>query len=124
MDARPDRCRVRKRVGTGALVAAPDRCRRRRAVPTLAPTPSRREDAVQAAPPMPSLDPNAVPIVDALVVRAAIARCASSMERHAAWLTRLDAVLGDGDHGDNLAIGFRAVTAAVDALPTLSLIHI
>jgi dihydroxyacetone kinase-like protein len=66
---------------------------------------------------MASLDLSAVPVVDALVVRAAIARCAASMERHAAWLTRLDAILGDGDHGDNLAIGFRAVMAAVDALP-------
>jgi dihydroxyacetone kinase-like protein len=31
------------------------------------------------------------------------------MDHHAAALTRLDAVLGDGDHGDNLAIGFRAI---------------
>jgi dihydroxyacetone kinase-like protein len=79
--------------------------------------PSPCEDAVQAAPAMPSLDPSGAPAVDAVVIRAAIARCAASMDRHAAWLTRLDAVLGDGDHGDNLAIGFRAVTAAVDALP-------
>jgi dihydroxyacetone kinase-like protein len=66
---------------------------------------------------MASSDPSTPPVVDAPVVRAAIARCAASMERHSAWLTRLDAVLGDGDHGDNLAIGFRAVTAAVEALP-------
>jgi dihydroxyacetone kinase-like protein len=66
---------------------------------------------------MPPLHPSEVPVADAAVVRAAIARCAASMDRHAAWLTQLDAVLGDGDHGDNLAIGFRAVTAAVDALP-------
>ena len=39
------------------------------------------------------------------------------MERHAAYLTRLDAVLGDGDHGDNLVIGFRAVEALLDDLP-------
>jgi dihydroxyacetone kinase-like protein len=39
------------------------------------------------------------------------------LERHAAYLTRLDTVLGDGDHGDNLVIGFRAVEAALDDLP-------
>lgn len=80
-------------------------------------TPRPHEDAVQAAPPMRPLDSSASAVVDAQVVRAAIGRCALSIERHAAWLTRLDAVLGDGDHGDNLAIGFRAVTAAVEALP-------
>ena len=30
---------------------------------------------------------------------------------------RLDAVLGDGDHGDNLATGFRAVESLLDELP-------
>ena len=39
------------------------------------------------------------------------------VERHAAYLTRLDSVLGDGDHGDNLVIGFRAVEAVLDDLP-------
>lgn len=48
-------------------------------------------------------------VLDAVAVRAAVARCRIVVERHAAWLTRLDAVLGDGDHGDNLVIGFRAV---------------
>jgi dihydroxyacetone kinase-like protein len=37
--------------------------------------------------------------------------------RHAAGLTRLDAVLGDGDHGDNLVIGFRAVDELLAGLP-------
>jgi dihydroxyacetone kinase-like protein len=32
-------------------------------------------------------------------------------------LTRLDAVLGDGDHGDNLAIGFRAIEELLASLP-------
>ena len=32
-------------------------------------------------------------------------------------LTRLDAVLGDGDHGDNLVIGFRAVDELLAELP-------
>jgi dihydroxyacetone kinase-like protein len=56
-------------------------------------------------------------VIDAAVVRAALIRCRSIVERHAAWLTRLDAVLGDGDHGDNLVIGFRAVEASLDELP-------
>jgi phosphoenolpyruvate---glycerone phosphotransferase subunit DhaL len=48
-------------------------------------------------------------VIDAASVRAALERCRRVVERHAAYLTRLDAVLGDGDHGDNLVIGFRAV---------------
>jgi dihydroxyacetone kinase-like protein len=36
------------------------------------------------------------------------------IERHQAYLTGLDAVLGDGDHGDNLALGFRAVCDAIE----------
>jgi dihydroxyacetone kinase-like protein len=61
-------------------------------------------------------DPDA-PAVDAAVVRAAVARCRIVVERHAAYLTRLDAVLGDGDHGDNLVIGFRAVDALLAETP-------
>lgn len=56
-------------------------------------------------------------VVDATAVRAALRRCRRIVERHAAYLTRLDAVLGDGDHGDNLVIGFRAVDALLDELP-------
>jgi dihydroxyacetone kinase-like protein len=55
--------------------------------------------------------------VDAAAVRAAIDRCRRIVERHGAYLTRLDAVLGDGDHGDNLVIGFRAVDARLAELP-------
>lgn len=55
--------------------------------------------------------------IDAAAVRAALARCRTVVERHAAWLTRLDTVLGDGDHGDNLVIGFRAVQTLLDDLP-------
>jgi dihydroxyacetone kinase-like protein len=51
------------------------------------------------------------------MVRAAIARCRRVVERHAGYLTRLDAVLGDGDHGDNLVIGFRAVDELLAELP-------
>lgn len=57
-------------------------------------------------------------VVDAAAVRAAMARCLAVVERHAAYLTRLDTVLGDGDHGDNLVIGFRAVEATLRDLPT------
>lgn len=55
--------------------------------------------------------------VDALTLRAALQRCGIVVARHAAYLTRLDTVLGDGDHGDNLVIGFRAVDAALADLP-------
>jgi dihydroxyacetone kinase-like protein len=37
--------------------------------------------------------------------------------RHARYLTSLDVILGDGDHGDNLVIGFRAVTVLLAELP-------
>ena len=56
-------------------------------------------------------------VIDAAAVRAALGRCRLVVERHAAYLTRLDTVLGDGDHGDNLVIGFRAVEALLDDLP-------
>ena len=46
--------------------------------------------------------------LDALALRSALTRVRLIIDRHAAALTRLDAVLGDGDHGDNLSIGFRA----------------
>jgi phosphoenolpyruvate---glycerone phosphotransferase subunit DhaL len=55
--------------------------------------------------------------IDAAAVRAALRRCRIVIERHAAYLTRLDAVLGDGDHGDNLMIGFRAVEEMLAELP-------
>ena len=55
--------------------------------------------------------------IDAARLRAGIRRAARAVDRHAAALTRLDAVLGDGDHGDNLATGFRAVLELLDELP-------
>lgn len=58
-----------------------------------------------------------IAVIDAPGVRAALERCRRIVERHATWLTRLDAVLGDGDHGDNLVIGFRAVDAMLAELP-------
>lgn len=57
------------------------------------------------------------PVIDAARLRAAILRAARSVDRHAATLTRLDSVLGDGDHGDNLSTGFRAVLELLDELP-------
>lgn len=47
--------------------------------------------------------------LDAPATRAYLHRCGHVIRRHAAALTRLDAVLGDGDHGDNLLIGFAAI---------------
>ena len=69
---------------------------------------------VSAAPAAPLAAPIAI---DAAALRLGLARVGRTIERHAPALTRLDAVLGDGDHGDNLAIGFRAVAAILDELP-------
>lgn len=49
-------------------------------------------------------------------VRAFIRRAARAIERHQATLTRLDAALGDGDHGDNMVIGFHAVIDLLDGM--------
>jgi dihydroxyacetone kinase-like protein len=38
-----------------------------------------------------------------------------SLDRHLALLDRLDAALGDGDHGGNMALGFRAASAVARA---------
>jgi phosphoenolpyruvate---glycerone phosphotransferase subunit DhaL len=51
-------------------------------------------------------------------LRAGLRRARRAVDRHAPALTRLDAVLGDGDHGDNLATGFRAVEELLDDLPS------
>jgi dihydroxyacetone kinase-like protein len=64
-----------------------------------------------------SMPPSTDGSVDAERLRAGLRRAARAVEYHAAALTRLDAVLGDGDHGDNLAIGFRAVLELLDELP-------
>ena len=57
------------------------------------------------------------PALDAGDIRRGLLRARRSVDRHAAALTRLDAVLGDGDHGDNLATGFRAVEELLAELP-------
>ena len=59
--------------------------------------------------------------IDSAAIRGALRRCRVIVERHAAYLTRLDTVLGDGDHGDNLVIGFRAVGALLEELPAETL---
>lgn len=55
--------------------------------------------------------------IDARSARAYVQRCAAVVRRHAPFLTRLDEALGDGDHGDNLLIGFAAVEEALAADP-------
>jgi dihydroxyacetone kinase-like protein len=55
--------------------------------------------------------------LDAGALRAGLARCGRIVARHARHLTKLDAVLGDGDHGDNLVIGLRAVDELLVELP-------
>ncbi len=50
-------------------------------------------------------------------VQAYLLRCGRAIRRHQAGLTALDATLGDGDHGDNMALGFRAIEELV-ASPT------
>ena len=57
-------------------------------------------------------------LVNAGAVREYIHRAACVVRRHRAYLTRLDAALGDGDHGDNLALGFAAVEEHLAALPS------
>jgi dihydroxyacetone kinase-like protein len=50
-------------------------------------------------------------------LRAGLERCNRVIALHARYLTRLDAILGDGDHGDNLVIGLRAVSELLAELP-------
>jgi dihydroxyacetone kinase-like protein len=70
-------------------------------------------------PPSPLAD--AAVAIDAEDLRAALSRARRTIDRHASALTRLDAVLGDGDHGDNLSIGFRAVEDVLRRLPATTL---
>jgi dihydroxyacetone kinase-like protein len=44
-----------------------------------------------------------------------VERAAASLVRHEALLDRLDAALGDGDHGTNMTTGFRAAVPAARA---------
>jgi phosphoenolpyruvate---glycerone phosphotransferase subunit DhaL len=70
-----------------------------------------------AAPPAADPAADSYVEIDASDLRAGLLRARLMVQRHAAALTRLDAVLGDGDHGDNLSIGFRAVGELLEELP-------
>ncbi len=61
--------------------------------------------------------PAVAPSIGAGQIRAGFGRARAAVDRHAAALTRLDAVLGDGDHGDNLSTGFRAVEELLADMP-------
>jgi dihydroxyacetone kinase-like protein len=50
-------------------------------------------------------------ILDAAGVRSWLERAASALAEHADELTKLDAAIGDADHGTNMDRGFRAVRA-------------
>src|SRR6266700_3976610 len=45
-----------------------------------------------------------------------VRRTAGVVEENAGTLTRLDAAIGDGDHGTNMSRGFRAVLQRLDGL--------
>jgi dihydroxyacetone kinase-like protein len=55
--------------------------------------------------------------MDANVFRAWITSAAGAIEVNRDHLTQLDSAIGDADHGINLARGFTAVLAALDAKP-------
>jgi phosphoenolpyruvate---glycerone phosphotransferase subunit DhaL len=55
--------------------------------------------------------------MDTDVFLAWIASAAGAIEANRDHLTELDAAIGDADHGANMARGFAAVTAALDARP-------
>lgn len=50
-------------------------------------------------------------------MRRYLERAARTIERHRSLLDRLDAALGDGDHGENMVIGLQAVVQSLDATP-------
>jgi dihydroxyacetone kinase-like protein len=86
-------------------------------LPALRPLPYTRPMVVQPR----STVADAAVAIDSEDLRAALSRARRSIDRHASALTRLDAVLGDGDHGDNLSIGFRAVEDVLGGLPAQTL---
>jgi dihydroxyacetone kinase-like protein len=51
-------------------------------------------------------------------IEAWLRECAETYRLHKDELTALDAAIGDGDHGANMARGFSAVPAKLDALKT------
>jgi dihydroxyacetone kinase-like protein len=87
----------------------PGGCATRIAVPVSTPS--------AAGPPSSGSAEAAAVVIDTAFLRAALLRARRIVDRHALALTQLDAVLGDGDHGDNLSIGFRAVDELLTNLP-------
>jgi phosphoenolpyruvate---glycerone phosphotransferase subunit DhaL len=55
--------------------------------------------------------------MDSYLFRAGITSAGEVIQAHRDHLTQLDAAIGDADHGINLARGFAAVLAALDAKP-------
>ena len=54
--------------------------------------------------------------IDRALIRAWLLRAASVFDAQKAYLTELDAPIGDSDHGENMARGFRAVAAKLNGL--------
>jgi dihydroxyacetone kinase-like protein len=57
-----------------------------------------------------SIDPRARSRLGRAEVLRYVDRARRTLERHRALLDRLDAALGDGDHGENMVIGFSSVS--------------
>jgi dihydroxyacetone kinase-like protein len=59
-----------------------------------------------------------ITMVDATAVRAWVDEAAQLVDDNAQYLTHLDAVIGDADHGTNMRRGFRAAVLMVDEVST------
>ncbi len=56
----------------------------------------------------------AEPVVDGTAMQAWIREAALAVDQNAQYLTHLDAVIGDADHGTNMRRGFRAAVTMLD----------
>jgi dihydroxyacetone kinase len=54
--------------------------------------------------------------IDGAVIRGWLRRASAVLEAEKTYLTELDATIGDSDHGENMARGFRAVAAKLNGL--------
>jgi phosphoenolpyruvate---glycerone phosphotransferase subunit DhaL len=61
--------------------------------------------------------PDPAQAITAADVVAFVRRAAAAIRRHEALLDRLDAALGDGDHGTNMRTGLEAAVADLEAMP-------